>query len=300
MGTETSDMNQNVREQSLWQQYRRPVGKVVTYGVILLLLAIVLAPLYWMLVTSVQTREEFFRFPPNYFPAEPVLTHYQDVLFGKNVKVPFLVFLKNSFIVASGTTLLTLALAIPAGYGFSRFRFTGRRTLMYFVIMTQMFPAVMLLISYYIVFQNLDMLDSYLALIFPYLTFTLPFSMWMLKGYFDKVPTAIEEAALIDGATPFQALTRILIPTIIPGILATAIFSFLMAWDEFILALTLNTENTMYTLPPGLQMSFVGQQSIAWGSMMAASAIAALPVIVLFIVLQRYLVEGLTAGAVKE
>jgi multiple sugar transport system permease protein len=202
-------------------------------------------------------------------------------------------------IVSIATVIITLILSTPAAYAFSRSRFMGKRTLIYLVLISQMLPIVLILIPLYITFKNLGLLSTYLGLILPYLMFTLPFSIWMLKGYFDSIPRELDEAAKVDGCSRLQAMLRVVLPNVRPGLTATAIITFIMAWDEFIIALTIMDKNEMRTLPVGIIQSFVGQFSIKWGEMMAASVITTIPVVIIFIFLGKHLIGGLTRGAVK-
>ncbi len=202
-------------------------------------------------------------------------------------------------IVTIASVVLTLFLATPAGYVFSRMKFFGRRTLIYVVLISQMLPIVLILIPIYTLFLKLRLLSTYIGLVLPYLMFTLPFSIWMLKGYFDSIPTELDDAAKVDGCTKFQAFLRVILPNVRPGITATSIVAFIMCWDEFIIALTIMDKNEMRTLPVGIIQSFVGQFSIKWGEMMAASVITTIPVVLIFIFLSKHLIGGLTKGAVK-
>jgi multiple sugar transport system permease protein len=208
-------------------------------------------------------------------------------------------YFKNSMIVAVLTVLFTLILATPAAYGFSRVHFLGKRTLIYLILVSQMLPIVLILIPLYITFLKLRLLSTYIGLILPYLMFTLPFSIWMLKGYFDTIPLELDEAAKVDGCNKFQAMWKVILPNIRPGLTATAIVAFIMAWDEFIIALTIMDHDAMRTLPVGIIQSFVGEFAIKWGEMMSASVITSIPVILIFVFLSRQLIGGLTAGAVK-
>lgn len=278
----------------------RLLSRILRRVLIGILLAITLFPIYWMVITSVKPRVDFFKLPPDWIPKTLTSDHYYAVLAsGMGGQLNFLNYFKNSVIVCGIVVILTLILAIPAGYAFSRFRFGGRRTLLNLVLVSQMLPIVMLLIPFYIAFRKLGLLNTYASVVFPYLVFTLPFSMWMLKGYFDTIPRALEEAAMIDGCTRVEAMRRVLLPNITPGLIATSIVAFIMAWDEFIIALTLLVSDNMRTLPPGIIMSFVGEFEIRWGDMMAASMIITIPVMLAFAFLHRHLVRGLTAGAVK-
>jgi multiple sugar transport system permease protein len=213
--------------------------------------------------------------------------------------IPFLVYFRNSLVVTVFTVLATLLLATPAAYAFSRVRFRGKRNLIYFVLVSQMLPVVLILIPLYQSFMRLRLLSSYPGLVLPYLMLTLPFSIWMLKGYFDSIPRELDEAARVDGCTKTQTMLRVVLPNVTPGLTATAIVTFIMAWDEFIIALTIMDANEMRTLPVGMIQSFVGQFSIKWGEMMAASVITTIPVVIIFIFLSKYLIGGLIAGAVK-
>jgi len=278
----------------------RLLSKILRRVLIGILLAITLFPIYWMVITSVKPRVDFFKLPPDWIPKTLTSDHYYAVLAsGMGGQLNFLNYFKNSVIVCGIVVILTLILAIPAGYAFSRFRFGGRRTLLNLVLVSQMLPIVMLLIPFYIAFRKLGLLNTYASVVFPYLVFTLPFSMWMLKGYFDTIPRALEEAAMIDGCGRVEAMRRVLLPNITPGLIATSIVAFIMAWDEFIIALTLLVSDNMRTLPPGIIMSFVGEFEIRWGDMMAASMIITIPVMLASAFLHRHLVRGLTAGAVK-
>lgn len=278
----------------------RLLSKILRRVLIGILLAMTLFPIYWMVITSVKPRVDFFKLPPGWIPKTLTSDHYYAVLAsGMGGQLNFLNYFKNSVIVCGIVVILTLILAIPAGYAFSRFRFGGRRTLLNLVLVSQMLPIVMLLIPFYIAFRKLGLLNTYVSVVFPYLVFTLPFSMWMLKGYFDTIPRALEEAAMIDGCGRVEAMRRVLLPNITPGLIATSIVAFIMAWDEFIIALTLLVSDNMRTLPPGIIMSFVGEFEIRWGDMMAASMIITIPVMLAFAFLHKHLVKGLTAGAVK-
>jgi arabinogalactan oligomer/maltooligosaccharide transport system permease protein len=212
---------------------------------------------------------------------------------------PFLLWMLNSAIVAIATTIVGVFLATTAAYAFSRFRFPGRRTGLMSFLVSQMFPGVLMLIPLYIILvQWLGLGSSRIGLVLVYATTAIPFCVWMLKGYFDTIPKELEESALIDGASPRMIFTRIILPLAKPAIAVTALFSFMTAWNEFILAATLMDQESMYTAPVGLRF-FVGGFSQQWGYFAAGAIVAAIPVVILFMYLQRYLVSGLTAGAVK-
>jgi arabinogalactan oligomer/maltooligosaccharide transport system permease protein len=212
---------------------------------------------------------------------------------------PFARWLGNSVLVAAATTVVGVFLACTAGYAFSRFRFPGRRAGLMSFLVSQMFPGTLTLIPLYIILVKwLGLGSSYLALVLVYATIAIPFCVWMLKGYFDTIPRELEESAIMDGASPSTVFLRIILPLAKPAVAVTALFSFMTSWNEFILAATLMDKETMYTAPVGLRF-FVGGFSQQWGYFAAGSIIVSIPVVVLFLFLQKYLVSGLTAGAVK-
>ncbi len=204
----------------------------------------------------------------------------------------------NSAIVSVSTAVFSVILAALAGYGLSRFRFAGARLMETFILMTQMFPGVLLVIPYFILISRVGLFNTYPALIIAYTSFALPFSTWMLKGFFESVPRELDEAAVVDGCSRFKAFTSVVVPVSLPGIVATIIFSFILAWNEFLFALVLTASDSMYPVTVGIA-SFIGQWRIAYETMMAASVVATVPTIVLYMCLEKHLVQGLTAGAVK-
>ena len=222
------------------------------------------------------------------------LEHFRTVLGGEN----FWLWTRNSVVVAVGTTIVGLLLAIPAGYAFSRYNFSGRKGAMFLFMLIQMFPGIVILVPYFMVMKTLGLLNTSIGLIIAYSVTALPFCVWMLKGFFDAVPRALEEAALLDGCTQVEVFFRIVLPLSLPAVAITALFSFLTAWNEFLLALVFNTSNDAYTLPVGLSSMIpaTGQQ---WGDFAAASLVVSIPVVVLFVLFQKALIQGLSAGSVK-
>ena len=220
--------------------------------------------------------------------------HFSKILEGDS----FWIWFRNSLIVSIGTSLLGLVIAIPAGYAFSRYKFTGRDVSMFAFLLVQMFPGIIILVPYFLVMKTLGLLNSHLGLILAYCVTALPLCVWMLKGFFDTVPRELEEAATLDGCNQFQVFTKVVLPLSMPAVAVTALFSFLAAWNEFLLALTFNTSNDMYTLPVGLA-SLISSTGQAWGDFAAASILVSLPVALLFLFFQKFLIEGLSAGGVK-
>ena len=278
----------------------RRTGNALRFVLIVALVLLYLMPLYWMISTSLKLQPEIFRMPPTLIPETLTLENYAAIIAGTMASaIPFLVYFKNSLFVAVFTVLATLALATPAAYAFSRVQFRGKRNLIYFVLVSQMLPVVLILIPLYQTFMRMRLLSTYPGLVLPYLMLTLPFSIWMLKGYFDSIPRELDEAARVDGCTKGQTMLRVILPNVTPGLTATAIVTFIMSWDEFIIALTIMDANRMRTLPVGMIQSFVGQFSMKWGEMMAASVVTTIPVVIIFVFLSKYLIGGLIAGAVK-
>ncbi len=255
-----------------------------------------LFPMYWMLSTSFKENLEVFRVPPDLWSEHPTLTSYFNLNAGIT---PISDFFRNSVITSLGTVVIAVVLAVFAGYALSRLRFRFRRHTLIGILMTQMFPLVVLLIPMYLVYVRAHLLNTYLGLILAFTSFTLPFGIWMIKGFVDTVPVEIEEAAMVDGCNRLQTMRLVVFPLIIPGVVATAVFAFLDAWNNLLFPLTLVNEVTMKTLPPGMILAFGGEFKHDWSGMMAASTIVTIPVIVAFVLIQRYLVEGLTGGAVK-
>ncbi len=211
----------------------------------------------------------------------------------------FLKWLFNSTFISFVVTLTGVSLASTAGYALSRFKFIGKKSAMLGLMVTQMFPATMLLLPMYIMLMKLGLLNSYLGIVIVYSSTALPFCVWQMKGYYDTIPFSLEEAARIDGCTRWQAFYKIILPLASPALVITALFSFMSAWSEYIVAAQILQDRNLYTLPIGLK-SFQSNLTTEWGLYAAASLIVSIPVVILFIILSRYLVSGLTLGSVKE
>lgn len=212
---------------------------------------------------------------------------------------PFLRWLGNSLIVATGVTVTGVALAAIGGYAFSRFKFVGRKATMLAILTTQMFPATMLLLPLYILIAKLQLIDTYFGLMIFYISTALPFCVWQMKGFYDTIPASLEEAARIDGCSRGTAFWRVILPLAIPGLVITALFSFMAAWSEYIVAAQVMQNEEMFTLPLGLK-SFQASLSTQWGLYAAASILVSLPVVIVFLMLSKFLISGLTLGSVKE
>ncbi|MGI8335664.1 carbohydrate ABC transporter permease [Actinomadura scrupuli] len=253
-----------------------------------------LVPIYWMLVTSVTPDADAIGGDFHLFPARLTAEHFANFF-----RDPQLMhFLLNSLLVSGATALLGVGVATYMAYSFSKFRYRGRGSLMTLVFTSQLFPGSLLLISLYVLFQNLGLLFSYTALVLSFSTFTLPLCVFVLKGFFDAIPDEVIEAAKVDGASQWTIIHRVLLPMLGPGLVAAALFAFIRGWNDFIFALTLGGPDKQ-TLPPGLVRTYMTEAQANWPDLMAASLIVSAPVVVLFILLQRFLVAGLSAGAVK-
>jgi len=252
-------------------------------------------PVLWMASSSFKANPEIFELPPRLITQNFSLVAYRSIVTDP-VKVRFFV---NSYIVALSVTALTLVVAILAGYAFSRFDFPFKRPLNMVIISVQAVPPITLLIPYFGLMVTLGLYNTYWALILTYMVFTLPYAIIMMTGYFNTLPKDLDEAAKVDGAGSFMALWRILVPISIPGLVSVGIYTFMIAWNEYLFALTLTRTEDMRTVPIGIQL-LMGQHSYEWNEMMAMSVLGCIPVLVLFLFFQRFFIGGMTAGSVKS
>ena len=263
------------------------------YLPLVLLLCFLIFPFYWTFITSIKPEKELYGGTVTYWPKNPTFDAYRALFVDYNFVKP----MTNSFIVAASATLLTLFVATVAAYAFSRFRFKGRRPLMIMFLTNNMFPTVLLLIPLYAIMRRLGILYTPLALILSYTTFTIPFSVWLLNGYLNDLPMSLEEAALVDGANRTQAFVRIILPVLVPCLVATGVYIFMNAWNEYTFAVMFTNEKSR-TIPVSLR-NLIGQLGVQWDLLTAGGIITIIPVCVMFFFAQKRLVEGLTAGAVK-
>jgi len=258
-----------------------------------LLLAIWAFPVLWALLTSFKTERDVLAYPPTVIFA-PTLSNYRDVLFGSASLLPNLL---SSVVIAGVSTLLTLLFAVPAAYALARLEFPGKRASGFYVLATQMLPPVGLIIPYYLVLQKIGALDTYAGLIVIYLTFSLPFAIWLMVSYFEDIPREMEEAALLDRAGRWRALWYVILPQVRGGIAVTTIFVFLNAWNEFLFAVVLGGNRVR---PVTVAMfNFISVEQTQWAKLAAGAMLAMAPVILLGLLAQRHIVKGLTVGAVK-
>ncbi|MEA5014337.1 MAG: carbohydrate ABC transporter permease [Candidatus Limiplasma sp.] len=273
---------------------RERTQKALIYLGITAITLVLVFPFLWMVSTSLKERGEMFAATPTFFPKAPTMANY--VSMWNDYK--FYVYLKNSLLVASATTVTSLLFATFLAYGVSRFKFRGKTAVFDLLILTQMFPLPLLIITLYVSFAQLGLIDSRVGLTIAYCTFAIPFATMMLKAYFDGLPVELEEAASIDGCGPIGTIFRIVVPISSPAIAAMGLFSFILAWQEFMMALTLIRTTSLRTLPVGITM-MVGFRDIMWGPLMAGTSLVTMPVVILFIYFQKYLITGMTMGAVK-
>ncbi len=280
---------------------RRPrlATVILIHVALMVLVAVVLYPVLLVCKKAFEPGRHF-ALSASPLPEQITLDHFNDLFSarGGHGELLFLRHALNSLIVALATTVVGVVLSCTAAYALSRFRFPGRKAGLTTFLVVQMFPATLLLLPLYVILDKLGLLNSLVGLVLVYSTTAIPFCVWTLKGYFDTLPRELEEAARIDGASPWMIFRKIILPLARPGIAVTALFSFMTAWNEFIMASTFMTDESKYTLPVLIQSS-VGQFSADWGLFAAGAVVTSIPVMVAFYVLQKYLVGGLTAGAVK-
>ena len=274
---------------------RERLINTLAYGLLILAIIIIFLPLAWMLTVSVRPNLEVMKMPPDWIPQVFTLEGYAKIFSNPRYLLVFL----NTTVVSLIVTAISLFLGAMAAYALARFRFAGQRTVLMFLITTQMFPLVLLCIPYFRIFITLGLYDTRTSLVIVYLTFTLPFCILMLRSYFMNIPRDIEEAAMVDGCTRLGAVFRTLVPMSYPAFIGAGLYTFLLAWNEFLFAVVLieSWENRVLTMAIySLMAEFVTD----WNAMMAFSVLASLPLVVAFIFLQRYMVQGMTAGALTS
>jgi multiple sugar transport system permease protein len=269
-------------------------SKVFTYGLLAVFVIMVAVPLFWMVTTAIKTNKELYE-DFSYVPQRPTLENFVRVI----VREKLLTNIRNSFSVAMITTLITVIVSSLAAFSIVRYRYPGREWIGRLILFKYLLPSAMLFVPLYVIVTALGLGNTQQGLILTYLTFTIPFCTWMLMGYFRGMPVELEEQAMVDGCTKIGAMLRILLPLSAPGLVASAIFSFTLAWNEFLLALVITMDQSTMTVPIKLSMMVVGDQYI-WGQLMAGAVLASIPVGILYFIGQRFVVQGLAAGAVKS
>jgi multiple sugar transport system permease protein len=276
---------------------RRLLDHVVTYTGLAVILVVVLAPFAFMLMASLKTNLDVLEVPPNLniFDLTVIRKNYDAVLFQRN----FLTYIKNSVIIVAGSTFLALAVGTPAAYGFSRFTFRGRQDLAFWILSNRFMPVVAIAIPIYLMMANIQALDTYQGLILPYVAVNIPLVVWLMRGFFDEVSREIDEAALIDGCTRLQAMVRVLLPLAAPGLVTTAILCAIFTWNEFLLGVFVVSTAASETTPVGASGLLTMERSIEWNVTSTVGIVTVIPVLVFALLIQRHIVRGLTAGAVK-
>ena len=280
-----------VRTKTVATRSKRVLFTLFAWTVILL----IVFPLFWMIVTSLKPESELFTRPPTFFPSEYTLANYERLLFDTH----FPTFFMNSSIVALGTTLLVIVVATLGAHSLVTFRYRGRRLLAQAVLFTYLLPSVILVIPLYLVMARLGLVNSLLGLVICYATFALPFALWLLRSFMAAIPIDLESAAMIDGASRIRAFIDVILPQALPGIISTALFTFIVAWNEYLFALVLINRQLSMTLPVGVFSVLINPHQIEWGLMMTASVMMSVPLIIAFSFLQKHLTRGFGAGAVK-
>jgi multiple sugar transport system permease protein len=266
---------------------------LTTYLPITLILLFAIGPYVWTGISSITLEKELYRPDFRFFPENPTIENYVRLF----TKLNFAANMIDSLIIAIATAVVGLLITVPASYSFSRFNFKGKKILLMQFLVINMFPIMLLIIPLFIMMKVLHLMDTYFALIIAYSTFTIPFSVWMMTSFFNAIPTELDKAAQIDGCTRIGAMIRVVLPVVMPGVLSTGIYIFITAWNEYLYAAIL-TNSSVRTIPIALQ-NMIGEYQIEWGLLTAGGVLSALPVIILFFFIQKQLISGMTAGAVK-
>ena len=294
-GTDGTEAHRTSRPVATRARTRRKRPRIVTNVLAVVFCLIWVFPIYWMVNTAFKPGDEITTQSPIWFPLRPTIDNFVNAL----TRDSLLVYMRNSAIVVVAAVLLSIVVGFLASAALSRFRFRGRRMILVTILFVQMVPSAALLIPLFLTFQNLDLLNSYFGLVLAYVASVLPFSIWVMRGFFIAIPIEIDEAAKMDGAGTIRILWSVLFPLVMPGVIATSVFAFIAAWNDYLTAYVFLKDQSMYTLPVWLVSFFSANKGTDYGALMAASVLFALPVVVFFLIVQRKLVTGMTAGAVK-
>lgn len=291
----------------------KPLKRVIIHAILIIATISAIYPVLRVLTISLRPGDKVFITSLEIIPKDATLDAYRTVLFEKGLDpiynnadlitkffhANFWLWFKNSMIVATFTVIFGVAFAATAGYAFSRFNFPGKKFGLKFFLITQMFPPTMLLLPMFLVMSKIELVNTYIGVIIMYTTTALPLCVWQMKGYYDTIPFSLEEAAMIDGASKFQAFYQIVLPLVKPGVVVTALFSFMAAWTDFVISNVMMQKEELRTLPIGLH-SMQDRYKMEWANFSAASLIVMIPAMILFIYLSKYMVSGLSSGGVKE
>lgn len=270
---------------------RKIAFNLMAWGIVLA----VAFPLFWMLVTSVKPQFELFRRPPTILPETWTFEHYWTLLADTN----FLVYFRNSVILSTTTTLVVVAIATLGAYSLVRFKYRGRESLAFLVLFTYLLPSVVLIIPLYLLLVQIGVSNTIFSLVIAYTTFALPYALWLLRSFMSGIPEDLESAALCDGATRMGAFKDVILPQLLPGIISTALFTFILSWNEYLYALVLVNSDSSRPLTTGVMNMLISSFNIEWSLLMAASVMMSVPLIIIFAFLQSYLTRGFGAGGVK-
>lgn len=281
---------------------KKILSKAGFYVLVLAAVTYILGPIYWLVISSISPQVELLSVPPHWIPQHPTFTYYYRIFFSTSglggAFYQFKVAMLNSFTVAISVTAVCLFVGSLSAYAFARLNFKGKNSLIYIVLFTELLPTIAISVPVFVILRQLGLLDNKLGLILVYTSFSLPFVVWVLQGYFRTIPKDLEESARIDGSSRVGALFKIIMPIATPGLFATGVFAFLGAWNEFLLALVLTSSAAAKTMPVALA-EFLGRFTIDYGLLITGGVIAVTPPIILSLIFQKYLVEGLSAGSVK-
>lgn len=267
------------------------VTNLVTWALVL----IIAFPLFWMVLTSIKPQNELFKIPPGILPQHMTFEHYAVLL----QKTPFLRYFANSMILATATTVLVIVVGALGAYSLVRFKYRGRETLAGMVLFTYLLPSVVLLIPLYLMMVRIGLSNTLASLVVAYTTFSLPYALWLLRSFMAGIPEDLESAALVDGASRMGAFVDVILPQALPGIISTALFTFILAWNEYLYALVLVNSDQSRPLTTGVMNMLITSFNIDWSLLMAASVMMSIPLIIIFAFLQSYLTRGFGAGGVK-
>lgn len=273
---------------------KRLLGKIVVYLLALIIVIYALMPVFWGLSTSLKTEVEIYSLKPTFIPKKLTFDNYTMVFHDKNMMAYF----RNTIFIAVVSTIISVMVAVFGAYGFSRFRFPGRIGLLYTILFSRVLPRVCLLVPFYITLSNLKLVNTFPGLILVYLIIGMPITIWMLKGYVDALPVEIEEAASIDGCNSLQILFKIVVPMVLPALASISMFAFILAWNEFLFPLLIAKDASTRPISVGLAF-YIDETGIQWGPMLAASVIMSVPAVGVFSFAQKYIIAGLSEGAVK-
>ena len=273
---------------------RAMVGSAVAYVVSLLLVVFIGFPLLWMLVSSFKPAEQLFVSPPRLLPSTLTLDWYRNVMLQSDAPTYF----RNSLVIGAATTAICLSIGTLAAYGATRFEFPGKRVFLIGALLSYVFPAIVLFVPIYMIINSLGLIDTLAGVVIAHTILTFPFALWMLRSFFIAIPREIDEAAWVDGASYFMTFVAIILPLALPGVFSVGVFVFVLSWNEYLFAGVLITSGSLKTIPVGIS-EFITSFDVRWGEIMAMGALATMPVIALFLAVQRFFLRGVIAGAIK-